>query len=243
MVKTDDPLVVDGKRLDGRKMNELRKINIKLAPVERADGSAQISFGSTEAIVAAYGPKELYPRFMQEADTGIVRVRYNMAPFSVIDRKRPGPSRRAKEISKVLKFALQPALFLEDFPKVTIDVFIEILQADGSTRVTGLNGASLALAMSGVPMRDLVVSCSVGKIDGQLIADLNGIEDNNSDADVAFAMMPSKGLVTLLQMDGRVTKEELKNLLQMAKEKVEKIYEVQKKALKDHYKSIGDDVE
>jgi len=238
MVKTDEKLIVDGKRVDGRALNELRKIEMIVDIVDRADGSAQVSFGNTIAVVAAYGPRELYPRFLQEVDTGILRCRYNMAPFAVDERKHPGPSRRSTELSKVIRLSLEPAIFLEDFPKATIDVFIEIVQADGSTRVTGINGASLALALAGVPMRDLVTACSVGKVDGELVIDLNGIEDNNSDADVAFAMLPNKEKITLLQMDGLLTKEELMKLLNMAKETCKEIYKLQTKVLRQKYEVV-----
>jgi exosome complex component RRP41 len=158
-----------------------------------------------------------------------------MAPFSVTDRKSPGPDRRSTEISKVIRLALEPSLFLVNFPKVTVDVYIEVLQADGSTRVTGINAASLALADAGVPMRDLVAACSVGKINGTLIVDLCGKEDNNSEADVAVAMMPGKDEITLLQMDGVLTKEEVMQLIKTAKEKCKKIYEKQIQTLKEKY--------
>lgn len=235
--KSDVKLIVDGKRIDGRKPIELRKVEMSVGVISRADGSSEVRFGDTIAVSSVYGPRELFPRFMQESDTGILRTRYNMAPFSVDDRKSPGTDRRSTEISKVIRLALEPALMLEDFPKATVDTFVEIIQADGSTRVAGINAASLALAAAGMQMRDLVVACSVGKIDGTLILDLNGKEDNNSEADVAVAMLPSKGEITLLQMDGSLTKEEVMELISEAKKAGEKIYEKQKAALRSFYKT------
>lgn len=243
MAKTDVELIVDGKRLDGRAYNDLRPVEMEMGFVERADGSARVKFGGTEAIAAVYGPRKLYPRFMQENDTGILRCRYNMAPFSTEDRVRPGKSRRSIELSKVIRLALETSTFLDDFPKTVVDVFIEMIQSDGSTRVTGINAASLALAAAGVPMRDMVAACSVGKIGDVLISDLNGIEDNNSEADIAVAMLPTKGLITLLQMDGRVTKEEMFKLLDRAEENCKNIYELQKKTLKEHYRRDDDEPE
>ena len=236
MVKTNEKLIVKDKRLDGRALEDTRPVKMDANVIERADGSAQVVFGNTDTIVSVYGPRKLYPRFLQKSDTGILRCRYNMAPFSVEDRKRPGVSRRSIEISKVTRLALEPATFLGDLPKTVVDVFIEVLRADGSTRVSGINAASVALATAGIPMRDLVVACSVGKIDGKLIVDLNGLEDNNSEADIAFAIMPSKEKVTLLQMDGRLTKEELFESLDLAKKTCKKIYEMQKSALKESFK-------
>jgi exosome complex component RRP41 len=234
--KSEEKLIIDGKRLDGRALNELREVDMKIGVVDRATGSALVRFGNTVAIAAVYGPRELFPRFLQQSEAGILRVRYNMAPFSVDDRKSPGPDRRSVEISKVIRSALEDVIFLEEFPKATIDVFVEILQADGSTRVTAINAASLALASAGIPMRDLVSACSVGKIDSELIVDLNGKEDNFGETDMALAMQGAEKNVTLLQMDGILTNQEFEKLMKFAKENCEKIYELQKKVLKEHYK-------
>lgn len=234
--KSDEKLIIDGKRIDGRALNELREIDMKIGVISSATGSALVRFGNTVAIAAVYGPRELFPRFLQQSESGILRVRYNMAPFSVDDRKSPGPDRRSTEISKVIRSSLEEVIFLEEFPKVTIDVFVEILQADGSTRVTAINAASLALAAAGIPMRDLVSACSVGKVDGELVADLNGKEDNFGETDMAVALQGTRKNVTLLQMDGVLKKEEFEKLLSLAKENCEKIYEIQKKVLKEHYK-------
>jgi exosome complex component RRP41 len=235
MGKTGEKMIVDGKRLDGRLPEQLRPIEMKLDVVKRANGSALVKFGGTVAIAAVHGPRALFPRYLQESATGILRCRYNMAPFSVEDRKSPGPDRRSVELSKVIRLALEPALFLEDFPKATIDVFVEILQADGSTRVAAINAASLALVSAGIPMKDLIVACSVGKIDDTLVVDLDGKEDNNSESDVAVAFLPSKEKVSLLQMDGVLSEEELDKLMKLATDSCKKIYELQKKVLKEKY--------
>lgn len=234
--KSDAELIVDGIRIDKRLADQTREIKMKIGNIVSANGSAEVSFGNTTALASVHGPRPLFPKHLQESQTGILRVRYNMAPFSVLDRKSPGLDRRSVELSKVIRLALEPALFLDDYPKVTVDGFVEIIQADGSTRVTGINALSLALASAGIPMKDLVAACSVGKINGTLIVDLNGLEDNNSEADVAFAMIPSKNLVTLLQMDGILTKEELVKLVHTAKKTCEKIYETQREALLEKYK-------
>jgi len=233
-----EKLISDGKRIDGRKAEEFRPIEMKLDIVSRANGSASFRFGNSVVVASVFGPRALTPRHLQKPDSCVLRCRYNMAPFSVDDRKNPGPDRRSKEISKVTRLALEPAIFLEEFPKATIDAYIEVLQADGSTRVTGINATSLALVDSGVPMKDLVTACSVGKIDDTLIVDLNGKEDNNSEADIAFAMMPSKDKITLLQMDGLLTKQEFLTAIKMAKSYCKKIYELQKKTLKEKYENV-----
>ncbi len=241
MGKPRKKVIIEGKRLDGRLPEEMRPIQMKLDVVSQADGSAEVRFGNTVVIASVYGPRTLHPKYLQEAEFGILRCRYNMAPFSVDERKSPGPDRRSIEISKITRLALEPAIFLEEFPRTVIDVFIEVIQGDGSTRVTGINAASLALASAGIPMKDLVAACSVGKIDGTLVVDLSGEEDVNSESDLNFAIMPSKDEITLLQSDGELTKDELLKLIDYAKKNCIKIYEMQKKTLKEKFKSMESD--
>ena len=93
------------KRSDGRKANELRPMMAKVGVVPNADGSAIFAFGNTIAIAAVYGPRLLHPQHMQDPATGILRCNYDLLSFSVSDRKKPGPNRRAQEISKVTQWA------------------------------------------------------------------------------------------------------------------------------------------
>ncbi|MAE50060.1 exonuclease, partial [Candidatus Pacearchaeota archaeon] len=139
------------KRPDGRALDEVRKMEAKVGIIPNADGSAMFAFGKTVAIAAVYGPRKLHPQHMQDPSTGILRCTYDLLSFSVGDRKRPGPNRRAQEISEVTKWALEPVLDLSAFPNTVVDVFIYILQADAGTRTAGINAASMALAQAGLP--------------------------------------------------------------------------------------------
>ncbi|OGI15862.1 exosome complex exonuclease Rrp41 [Candidatus Micrarchaeota archaeon RBG_16_49_10] len=235
MGKTEQKMIANGKRLDGRGPLDLREIEMKVGVIPNANGSSYVRFGKTAVIAGVYGPRPLFPRFLRESDTGILKVRYNMIPFSVDDRKRPGPSRRETEISKVIRMAFEGNLFLKNYPQTGVNLYLEVIEADGSTRVTSINAASLALADAGVPMRDFVVGLSGGKIDGTLILDLNGLEDNNSDADMPMAVLPTKKEVTLLQMDGRMNPEELKDLIKHVIDASGAIYEKQAEALRKKY--------
>lgn len=228
-------IINNNKRADGRDFNELRPLKIEAGVLERADGSAYLELGGNKVLVAVYGPREFYIRRMQRPDRAIIRCRYNMAPFSVEDRKRPGPDRRSVEISKITSEALKPAVFLEKFPRSTIDVFIEILQAEGGTRCAGITAASVALADAGLPMKDLIVSCAAGKANGQVVLDLSEIEDKEGEADLPVAIMPRTGEITLLQMDGHLTPEEFEKALDLAIEGCNKINQKQKEAIKKRY--------
>lgn len=231
----------NGLRLDGRKIDQIRDIKIEIGILNRADGSCYLEFGNNKIMAAVYGPREVHPRHQQKATKAIVRYKYNMASFSVEDRKRPGPDRRSIEVSKVSREAFEKEIFTELYPKSAIDIFIEILQADAGTRTAAINAASLALADAGIPMRGLISSCAVGKVDDTLILDLNKDEDNYGQADMPIAMS-TDGKITLLQMDGHLTQEEFKKGLEMAQQGCREIYELQRKALIDHYNNTQKEI-
>lgn len=229
------------KRLDGRKkFDELRPISAKAGIIPRAHGSAMFQIGKTIAYAAVYGPRELHPKFMQNPKTAILRCHYSMMPFSGSgDRVRPGPNRRSKEISMVTEKSLLPVLDLSQFPNAVVDVFIELPQTDAGSRCAGICAASIALADAGIPMRDMVCAVSVGRVDDKIVVDLDYSEeayDKGPVADVPMAMIPSTGEISLLQMDGEISKEQLIEALETGKQKLLEIYEVQKKALKEKYK-------
>ena len=227
-------------RADGRKFDETRKIEAKVGIIPNADGSAYFKIGNTWAYAAVYGPRNLHPKFLQDPSKGILRCNYNMMPFSSSgERVRPGGSRRSKEISLVTEKALLPVLDLIEYPNSVVDVFVELPQTEAGSRCAGICAASMALADAGLAMKDLVAAISVGRVDDKLVVDLNYLEESYPEgpvADIPVAMMPNQGKITLLQMDGLISKDNLKKALEMAKKACGDIYEIQKKALKEKYK-------
>jgi len=226
-------------RLNKRGFEETRPIEAKVGIIKRADGSAYFRIGNTIAYAAVYGPRNLFPRFLQDPQRGILRCNYNMMPFSGSgERVRPGGSRRSKEISLVTGKALLPVLNLEEYPNTVVDVFIELPQTEAGSRCAGICAASMALADAGLIMKDLVAAVSVGRVDDKLVVDLDYSEESYDGivADIPIAMIPNSNKITLLQMDGMIPKEDVKKVLEMAKKACKKIYEVQKSALKDKYK-------
>jgi len=223
------------KRYDGRKPDELRPIKIESGVLPNADGSAYIEMGRNKIVVGVFGPREMHPRRLSKPNMATLRCRYHMAPFSVDPRRSPAPSRRDNEISMVMRYALEPAVFLERYPRAAIDVYAEILEADGGTRTACVNAASVALVDAGIPMRGLVSSCAAGKIDGNIVLDLGDYEDKEGQADLPVAYMPKMEKVTLLQMDGILSAQEFEDCLNLAIDGCNQIYEVQREALKKKY--------
>ncbi|MCE4610095.1 MAG: exosome complex exonuclease Rrp41 [Desulfurococcales archaeon] len=228
----------DGLRHDGRKPDEMRPIKMEVGVLNNSDGSALVEFGRTRVVAAVYGPKEPIQRFVLLPDRAVLRVRYHMAPFSTTDRKSPAPSRREVELSKVIREALESIVLTEKFPRTSIDIFIEVLQADGGTRTAAITAASLALADAGIPMKALVGGVAVGKVEGVLVLDVDELEDGNGEADMPVAAAPDIGEITLFQLNGVLSREELEQALEMALKGIEKIVALEKEALKRKYEKI-----
>ncbi len=225
----------DGTRIDGRTAEELRPIKIETNVLNRADGSALIEWGGNKILAAVYGPREAYPKHTQDINRAIVKCKYNMAAFSVDERKRPGPDRRSIEISKVVSEALTAAIMVEKFPRAQVDVFIEVLQADAGTRIAGLTAASVAVAAAGIPMRDFVVGCTAGKVEGKIVLDLCKEEDNFGEADLPVAVMSNSGKVVLMQMDGSLSLDEFNQATEMIVRATKVINQIQRDALSAKY--------
>ncbi len=234
-------LIKDGLRIDGRKPDELRPIKIEAGVLYRADGSAYVEWGGNKVLAAVYGPRELLPKHMQDPTKAVVNARYNMASFSVEDRKRPGPDRRSIEISKVTSEALESVIFTELFPRTVIDINIEILDAEAGTRCAGITAAAVALADAGIPMRDIPAACAAGKVDGQVVLDLRKEEDQEGEADLPIAIAPRTEEILLLQMDGHLTYKEFEEALELAIKGSKYVSKLQKEALRRKYKKVEEE--
>ena len=241
-----DIVLIDenGLRVDGRKPDELRPIKIEAGVLKRADGSAYVEWGNNIVLAAVYGPREAHPRHIQDSNKAIVQAKYNMAAFSVGERKRPGPDRRSVEISKIISEALEAVTMTELFPRATIDVYMEVLQANAGTRCAAITAASVAMADAGIPMKGLVTGCAAGKAGDRVILDLGQEEDNFGQADVPLAIVPRTGEIVLLQMDGHLTQEEFDEAFRLATEAaVNVVYPLQVEALKRRYAASTEEIE
>jgi len=229
-------LIKNGRRLDGRGMEDLRPLTIKAGVLSKADGSAYVEWGNNKVMAAVYGPRECIPRHDSNPYKALVRCIYRMSSFcSIEEHGRHGPSRRGSEISKIISEVFENVVMAEHFPKTAIDVFIEVLQADGGTRVAGLTAAAVALADAGIPMKDVVCGVAVGKIDGEMAADLGKYEDNFGESDIPMAISPRTGEILLFQMDGLLTKEEITKAIDMNFRAAAKVHELQMNALRERY--------
>lgn len=224
-----------GIRLDGRKVGDTRPVTITAGPLENAPGSAYLEWGKNKVLVGVYGPREVFPKHRADPYKAVLRCIYRMAPFSTDEHGRTRPNRRSIEISKVSREALENVMLTHLFPKTSIEIFIEILESHGSTRVAGITAAGVALATAGIPLKEIPVAVSVGKINDQVAVDMMKEEDNFGQADTAMAFRPGNGDVLLLQMDGILTRDEFEQTLDLGLEAARDVHKKQVAALTKLY--------
>lgn len=233
-------LLVNGRRVDGRALDEMRPIKIEAGLLHKANGSALVEWGGNKVLAAVYGPRVCLPKHESNPYRAKLSCRYLMSPFASKDEHgRAGPNRRSIELSMVLRQALENVVMLEIYPQSMIDVFIEVLQASGGTRCASLVAASVALANAGIPMKDLPIAIAAGKIDGEICLDVGKEEDNFGQADVPIGLAPRNNDIILLQMDGMLSKEEIMKAIEYAERAAPLIHRAQVKALENAYE-IGE---
>ncbi|KAL6767996.1 Exosome complex component RRP41 [Auxenochlorella protothecoides] len=206
-----------GLRLDGRRPNEIRQLRAEMSTLASADGSATFEMGNTKVLAAVYGPREASNRAQTDTSKATVRCEYSMAAFSSGERRRRGKSdRRATETSLAIANTLEQNILTELLPRTQIDIYVQVLQADGGMRCAAINAAFLALADAGVPMRDSVAACAAGYLDGTALLDLNYTEDGGGGPEVAVALQTGLHQVLMLQTDSKLSMEVFEEVVELA---------------------------
>ncbi|XP_033640529.1 exosome complex component MTR3-like [Asterias rubens] len=150
----------NGQRSDGRTLEEIRPIFLKAGVVSQARGSAYIEARNTKVICAVYGPHEVQRRegFSMQ---GTLRCEFKYATFACHSRRQHQKDNEEKQLGLVIQQALQPAICLHKFPKSQLDIFVTVLQNDGSALSAALTCASVAVADAGIEMYDVIVGCAL----------------------------------------------------------------------------------
>lgn len=130
--------------------------------------------------------------------------------------KLQSSGRRSTEISLVIRQTMEASILTDLMPRSQIDIFVQVLQADGGTRSACINAATLALADAGIPMRDIVTSCSAGYLCSTPLLDLNYVEDSAGGPDVTVGILAKMDKVTLLQMDAKLPMDTFENVMGLA---------------------------
>jgi len=177
-------------RVDGRPNDQLRKIFCRPGVVSQAGGSAYIEVGNTKIVAACYGPRDLL-RTREYSASGKLSCEFKYAPFACKNRRSYIQDDEERELSVAITQALSHAVRLDQYPKSLIDIYITVLENDGSDLAAAITCASMALADAGIEMYDLVAGCTMVEVGGQVVLDPTVEELQGSNHALTIAYMPA----------------------------------------------------
>ncbi len=235
-------------RPSGRTVNQLRKISIEAGISKYAEGSALVRFGDTHVLCTAT-VEEKVPPFLKNSGKGWITAEYGMLPRSTesrIDREasRGKQTGRTQEIQRLIGRALRAVVNHSGFGERQIRVDCDVIQADGGTRTAAITGSYVALYqafqwmqekkfISAIPFNDQVAAVSCGIYQGHPVLDLDYLEDSAAEADANF-VLTGKGNIVEIQATAEqdpFSEDDLHAMLELAREGVDALLKIQKKAL------------
>jgi ribonuclease PH len=227
---------------EGRRPDELRRIEVAPDFVEQAHGSVLISFGRTRVLCTAT-MEEGVPRWLVGSGRGWLTAEYGMLPASTGERTqreaRSGrQGGRTVEIQRLVGRSLRAAYDLEDLGERTVWLDCDVIQADGGTRTAAITGAWIALARAARKMAfplpaQQVAAVSVGIVGGEALLDLDYEEDSSAEVDMNVVMLGDGRLVEVQATAERnaFSREQLEQLADLAAGGIEQLTAIQKEAV------------
>lgn len=235
-------------RKDGRKANELRKVNIEPNFIAEAEGSVLISVGNTRVICTA-SVEDSVPHFMRGKNKGWITSEYSMIPRATNTRTLRESSRgkvsgRTQEIQRLIGRSLRSIVRMEEMGERTIWMDCDVIQADGGTRTASITGAFVALTIAlqklvaegliaKLPIKNFIAATSVGLVGELPLLDLNYGEDSQAQVDMNVIQT---GDGSLIEIQGTAegdpfAREILDSLLDLAESGIKQLIEIQKSIL------------
>lgn len=227
-----------------RKHNELRIIDIEEDINKNADGSCLISFGGTKVLCTAI-IEDSVPKWLKGQSSGWVTAEYSMLPAATQTRtnreaKTGKQSGRTMEIQRLIGRSIRSVIDLKKMPEKQILIDCDVIQADGGTRTTSINGAFIALCIAvnkGIktkrlivnPVNDKVAAISCGIMSNETFLDLDYNEDSTAIADANFVFSEKSGIVEI-QVSGEkrpIHRDEFELMYSYAEKGIKEIFNVQ----------------
>jgi ribonuclease PH len=234
----------------GRGVDGLRPVTFEKGIAPHAAGSVLVSFGNTKVVCAAT-IDEAVPRWMQiqKVSGGWLTAEYSMLPYATLDRKARDISRgkldgRTTEIQRLIGRALRAVVDLEKLGPRTLWVDCDVLQADGGTRTAAITGACVAVELAcqkliiekkikESALRERVAAVSVGVVEGEVLLDLDYVEDKEASVDMNLVMTQSGEFVEVQGSGEEATfgEEALFEMLRHGRSGIESLLALQEQVL------------
>ena len=235
-------------RIDGRRPDMLRPLDIRIGFLEHAEGSALITVGKT-IVLCAVSIEDRQPGFLRGTSSGWITAEYSMLPRSTHTRSQRESVQgriggRTHEIQRLIGRSLRAVANLDVLGERTFTIDCDVIQADGGTRTASITGAYVALVQSmqrlveegayaSLPLRCPVAATSVGIIDGRPLLDLCYEEDSRAEVDFNVVMTGEGKFVEVqgTAEHGTFDKGAMDRLLALAEKGIQESFDAQRKAL------------
>jgi ribonuclease PH len=237
-------------RTDGRSADQLRPLTITPRYSKHAEGSALIEVGDTR-VLCTVSVEDRVPPFLKGQGQGWVTAEYGMLPRATSTRTQREVSKgrasgRTHEIQRLIGRSLRAVVDVRALGERTLWVDCDVIQADGGTRTAAITGSFVALvealrhlqsqrAFAELPICDFVAATSVGRVEGQILLDLNYAEDSQAEVDMNV-VKTGRGQFVEIQgtaEDSPFSDEEMAGLMSAADKGIRELVEAQKRALGD----------
>ncbi|XP_041975295.1 exosome complex component MTR3-like isoform X2 [Aricia agestis] len=222
----------NGIRKDGRALEEARSLFARTDLISQAKGSAYIELKKTKVVCSVFDPREIMHQ-NEYSTLGQIFCEVKFAPFSCPRKRRPhAPDAEEKALSVALRKALEPTVCRHKFPNFQIDVFVYILEHDGSCLAAAINAAGLALADAAVPMYDIITASSLAVIDNKVFVDPLEAEEylatmnSNNEANhgvITMSMLPELKQIADFRQIGSMDVDCVTNAMNVLEKECEKI--------------------
>lgn len=239
-------------REDGRKVDNIRKVEVVRNYTMHAEGSVLIAFGNTKVICTA-SVSDKVPPFLRNTGKGWITAEYSMLPRATEERNQRESAKgkltgRTMEIQRLIGRALRACIDLDKIGERTITIDCDVIQADGGTRTASITGGYIALHMAiermvreGVltenPLKSKIAAISVGIVTGTPMLDLKYSEDSAAEVDMNV-IMTDKGEYVEVQGTGEeatYSRAQLNILLDLAEKGINELFEIQEKTLEEEF--------
>ena len=235
-------------RPSGRKLNEMRSVEIETEVTKHAEGSCLIKMGDTHVLCTAT-IEDRVPSFIKGSGLGWVTAEYGMLPRSTSSRMRRESTAgkqggRTVEIQRLIGRSLRAGVDRLALGELQITVDCDVIQADGGTRCASITGGWVALklainkllktgAVLSDPLISPVAAISCGIYAGQAVLDLDYSEDSEAGVDGNFIMLANGQMIeTQMSAEGATySRAQLNQLLDLAEAGVASLVEAQLKAV------------
>ncbi|KXN89231.1 Exosome complex component MTR3 [Leucoagaricus sp. SymC.cos] len=183
---------------------DIRPIFLQPGLISQANGSAYVETERTKLACAVYGPRQ--SKNVAYSENGRLNVEVKFAPFSCRRRRAPLRDAEDRTIAMAVHQAIASSVRLELLPKATIDVFITVIEADGTEGIVSSASvaASTALADAGIEVLGLVVSCSASVMSKEIWLDPTEDEAAASQGTLILSCIPALGTITNVWQNGHI---------------------------------------